>query len=163
MNLPATARQLAEKGIRESHEHAEEQSTDWTKRAVDKVADYARHHDTGFFLAEDVKTWAYQDGLDEPPVDGAWGQVMRTACSRGIIHRFGRQAAKSAGSHGKLMTLWRRGPGNLEAPPITAEQAGEEARFINELAVQMKKEGRALLSERLFACEASIRALASDL
>lgn len=158
-----TAQQLAERGIKESHEHAEEESANWTKRAVDKVATFTRLHETGFFLAESCKAWAYEDGLPVPPVDGAWGQVMREASRRGIIHRSGRAAATSPGSHGKLMTLWARGPGNIEGPAITAEQAAEEARFINELAVQMKREGRVVLSERLFACEKSIRQLASDL
>jgi hypothetical protein len=163
MNFPATAHQLAEKGIRESHDHAEEYDDGWTERAVEKVREFARQHETGYFLAESCKAWAYQDGLAVPPVEGAWGQVMRAARSRGIIHSAGRSAATSPGSHGKLMTLWARGPGSTAEPAITHAQADEEARFIHDLAIQMRKEGRSMLSERLLTCEQSIRALASDL
>jgi hypothetical protein len=160
----ATANQLALQGIRESHEHAEEYDSGWTERAVDKVAAFAKQHETGFFLTESCKAWAYSSGLAEPPVDGAWGAVMRRARARKIIHHAGRAAATSPGSHGKLMILWGRGPGSIsDTPLVTAEQAAEEARFIGELAVQMKKEGRALLAERLFESEKVIRAMASDL
>lgn len=159
---PATAQQLAELGIRESHDHAEEVESGWTLRAVDKVAAFAKQ--TEMFLAEDVKAWAYQDGLEVPPVDGAWGHVMRLAAARGgIIHRFGRKAATSPGSHGKLMTLWRRGPGDVAEAAVTAEQADRQATMLHEAAVQLGKEGRVLLREALFEAERVMRALASDI
>jgi hypothetical protein len=156
-----TARDLAERGIAESHDHAEEGEAGWTDRAIAKVEAFSRQ--TEFFLAEECKAWAYGDGLSVPPVDGAWGQVMRSAASRGIVHSFGRKAATSPGSHGKLMTLWRRGPGNVAEPAITAEQVDDDVRFITELAAQMKNEGRIFIYEPLLRVARNIRALASDL
>lgn len=158
---PATAEQLAEKGIRESHEHAEQANDDWTARAVEKVREFAKDND--YFLAERVKAWAYEDGLDVPPVDGSWGQVMRNAAKLGIIHAFGRAAATSPGSHGKLMTLWRRGPGNIAAPAVTQEQIEEEIRFLTDTRDVMRKEGRSFLWPRFDQTIELIRALASDL
>jgi hypothetical protein len=156
-----TAKQLAERGISESHEHAEEVDAGWTERAVKAVAEYAKLNE--MFLAEDAKAWAYESGLEVPPVDGAWGSVMRLAAGRGIIHPFGRKAASSPGSHGKLMRLWRRGPGNIEAPAVTAEEADRQASLLHEFGVQMGREGRIMLREALFEAERTMRALASDL
>jgi hypothetical protein len=161
MNLPATAQQLAEKGISESHDHAEEVSPDWSRRAVEKVAAYAKTNE--YFLAEAVKAWAYEDGLEVPPVDGAWGHVLRAAAKQGICHRFGRQAATSPGSHGKLMTLWKRGPSNVQQSNVTAEDAANVIRLIEEHANQMQNEGRRIIAEALRGTVSTIRALASDL
>lgn len=158
---PQSAGELALLGIRNSHQHAEEVDEGWTERAIEKVAAYARREE--HFLTESAKAWAYEDGLEVPPTDGAWGQVMRSAAARGIIHRFGRAAAKSPGSHGKLMALWRRGPGIADAPGITAEEAADKIRIIDELRVQMRKEGRSILAEAMIDCIRVFRELASDL
>lgn len=158
--LPATAQQLAERGIAESHAHAEGYDEGWTERAVERVRRFAQQEE--YFLAEQVKAWAYEDGLAVPPVDGAWGQVMRTAAERGIVHRYGRRAATSPGSHGKLMTLWRRGPGSIAAPPITAKMVEDDCRVIREVADFLAQQGRSMSKLRLLEVQNTLRALSSD-
>lgn len=152
-----TGRELAEKGITESHDHAEQVDEGWTLRAIALVADYAKLH--AEFMAEDVKPWAYQSGLPEPPVDGAWGSVMRGAAARGIIHRAGKRESKSPGQHGKMMTLWRRGSEMLARKRPTAREANEQADALDRFALQMKNEGRAVFAETLKSAAQLIRDL----
>lgn len=158
MNQP-TGRELTEKGIAESHEHAEGVSPEWSLRAIKLVEEYARYNET--FMTEEAKVWAYQNGLPEPPVDGAWGHVMRAAAARGIIHRAGKREAKSPGQHGKLMTLWRRGSEMMQRSAPTAKAAHEMADSLKRFSEQMKKEGRTIFAERLLEAERMIRDLAA--
>lgn len=151
-----TGRELAEIGIRESHEHAEQVSADWTRRAVEKVGEYAHLH--GEFLTEELKGWAYQSGLEQPSVDGAWGAVMRTAAARGIVHSAGKKEARSPGAHGKLMTLWRRGFKEQAVKP-THKQVHDMAAALGRFAVQMRKEGRAIFAEQLLEAEKMLKDL----
>lgn len=155
--FPPTGRELAEKGIRESHEHAERVSEEWTRRAVAKVEEYASLN--GEFMTEDVRPWAYENGLDEAPVEGSWGQVMRSAAARGIIHRAGSREAKSPGQHGKKMAVWRRGPEFLAKPKPTDSDVLEMAARMDRFSEQMRKEGRAILAEQLTDCGMMLREL----
>lgn len=155
-----TGRDLAEKGIRESHDHAEAVRGAWTDRAVKKVDEYAKL--TFEFMAEDVRDWAYASGLEEPPAEGAWGTVMRWAAAQGIIHRVGTRPAKSPGQHGKLMTVWQRGPESIhERRTVRSKDAHEMADSLKRFSEQMRKEGRTIFAERLLEAERMLRDLAA--
>jgi hypothetical protein len=155
---PATAQQLAEKGIKESHDHAEQHAAGWSTRALTCVSRYVGQTFEPF-LTEDVKAWAYENGLDKPPVDGAWGHVMRTAAKHKFIHRCGRREAKSPGSHGKPMALWARGPKPDNV--VTASEANESIEFLERLRVVMDRECRTLFVPQLETAIARFKLLAS--
>jgi hypothetical protein len=160
-HFPApTAAELAEKGILESHEHAETVDSGWTQRAIEKVREYAESHE--WFLAEDVRLWSIEKGFEQPPAKGAWGQVVRSAAKLGICHARGRRSAKSAGSHGKKMRRWRRGPGGaLEI--VTEAKADDDCRFLEDMARRCDLNGRDIFASRFRAIANDIRILASDL
>jgi hypothetical protein len=83
--LTLSARELAEKGIEESHEHAEEESPGWTERAIEQFREYARTHE--WFLTEDVREAATNAGFEEAPDKGRMGQGRQARGEAGHLPR----------------------------------------------------------------------------
>lgn len=88
---------------------------------------------------------------------------MRSAANEGIVHRFGKAAATSPGSHGKLMTVWKRGPGSIEGPPLTQREVADKIRIVEETVGLLRQQGRSILAEALLDCARVFKILASDL
>lgn len=99
-----TARDLTEKGIAESRDHAERVRPGWADDALGYFRLYASLHPS--FMTESVRAYAYECGLDEPPAPGAWGNVARKAVSEGYVRKQGLSTSGNATQHGKPMALW---------------------------------------------------------
>jgi hypothetical protein len=160
--LTLSARELAEKGIEESHEHAEEESPGWTERAIEQFREYARTHE--WFLTEDVREAATNAGFEEAPDKGAWGKVAKLAAKQGICHARGRRSAKSPGSHGKKMVRWRSGPKST-FELVTEAQVDDDCRYLEELAARCLQvtPQRPVAAARLREVATHLRVLSSDL
>jgi hypothetical protein len=142
-----TGRDLAEKGITESHEHAENVDPEWSRLAVERFREYAKINDV--FMTEDVREWSYKAGFPAPPNEGAWGWVARAAASAGIMHRDGTREAKSPGQHGKPMALWRSGPEIVTGKRVTLREAVAMAVELEAAAKHMRGEGRGPFAAQL--------------
>jgi hypothetical protein len=99
-----TARELTDKGIEQAKEHAEQVHPGWSDRALEYFRLYATLHPS--FMTEDVRAYAYADGFDMPPAEGAWGGVSRAAKKAGYVSARGKTESKNPSQHGKYMTLW---------------------------------------------------------
>ena len=77
---------------------------DWTEEAIGYVQQFPR----GEFLTEDVRAWAYENGLEEPHDHRAWGSVMLSAEKQGIVLSAGVKHIKS-GRYYK--TIWKKPDG----------------------------------------------------
>lgn len=105
--IASSPEELAAKGIAESAAHAEAVREGWGEDAYNCLVDYvARTPDE--FLGEELKAWAYDNGLDKPANEGAWGSVLRRASRAKLIEMIGYRAARNASRHGTPSRLWRR-------------------------------------------------------
>ena len=95
---------VIENGIAKSAAHAELEEPGWGNKALEYFRLYATLHPS--FLTEDVRSFAYADGLQEPPAVGAWGSVSRRAVKEGYVKSRGKTPSNNPSQHGKYMTLW---------------------------------------------------------
>ena len=101
--LALEARAAGHAGAARAASHADRVAAQWTRTAVQAVITYAAARREAF-LAEDVREYADQMGVDEPPDARAWGQVFRIAKREGIIVAAG--YAPSRSSNGSPKVLW---------------------------------------------------------
>lgn len=98
IDLAAARRDL---GIERSGNHAGEA---WKRRARGYLLEYVATH-AGSFMAEDVREFAEQRGLDHPPDERAWGSVMQSAARERLIVKDGYAPARSSNLSPKVQ--WR--------------------------------------------------------
>ena len=58
------------------------------------------------FMSEQVRTWAYLDGLDEPEDNRAWGPVINRAAREKLIVKVG--YAPAVTGHCRPMPVWSK-------------------------------------------------------
>jgi len=76
----------------------------WSDRALEFVKIY---NEKSSFLTEDVRVWAHEQGLPEPPSARAWGGVMVRAARAGIIKNSGLfDLVKNKKAHRTPATIW---------------------------------------------------------
>lgn len=79
-------------GIQRAGDHA---GDGWKRRARGYLLEYLATH-SGAFLAEDVREFAEERGLDLPPDGRAWGAVVQGAARDGCIRKIGYAPARSS-------------------------------------------------------------------
>ena len=79
-------------------------SYDWVNRAVNFVVDYPQKR----FLAEDVREWAYENGLPKPDNDRVWGVVIKLAVKDNIIRRIGFRLVNNPNAHKTPASYWEK-------------------------------------------------------
>ena len=100
-----TGAQMAEQGIFRSAKHAETSSPGWANFAFDALLKYARTHQS--FTIEQLKDWAYFNGLATPPAPGSWGSVTRRAIKAKVIVFDCYRESKNPSQHAKPVRVWR--------------------------------------------------------
>lgn len=101
MTSPRSAK---ERGIASSAEHA---GSAWCEKARTFVGWFFRAHPIGSYTMEQVRTWAYQHGLERSPEDRSWGAVTRSAIRDAVMVRTGHYAAADS-SNGAAKPLYQR-------------------------------------------------------
>lgn len=94
------ARAKADKGIKESADHADRVSSDWKILAIGYVLEHARSNE--YMLTEDVRERAHADGFEAAPDDRAWGYIMRASAKCAFIKSDGYAPAKSSNMSPKV-------------------------------------------------------------
>lgn len=79
----------------------------WRDEAYATLAAYVRQHDHPFVIPE-ARDWAYDQGLDFPPSDRAWGGVVKRAAGAGLIRRVGYRPYGDARMHTQPVSVWER-------------------------------------------------------
>ena len=93
---------LKNQGMKRASDHAERHYPDWKERALD----YLKRFPWSRFMAEDVRTWAYQNGLPEAPSGRAWGAVIVRARKLGLIKFDGHQNVSNPRAHSTPAAVW---------------------------------------------------------
>ncbi len=61
------------------------------------------------FLTEDVRKWAYENGMPKPPTTcRAWGPIIRSAKDDGLIEFVTMETTRNPNSHGMPVRKWRQ-------------------------------------------------------
>lgn len=100
-----TGEQLAKQGMLRSTTHADAESPGWSSFAFDALLRYAETHQ--FFTIEQLKDWAYFNGLPVPPAPGAWGGIARRGIKEKIIIFDSYRESRNPSQHMKPVRVWR--------------------------------------------------------
>ncbi len=95
---------LREQGMRAALDHAEDVNAGWKEAAYMFVLTFPATE----FKNEDVRVYAYNNGLPHPPDERSWGGVIRRAMHAGIIEKIGMTTAEAPGVHAHPITKWRK-------------------------------------------------------
>ena len=113
MNQPefdfAAARAARDDGIRRAAEHAEAVTPKWGDRAFEILRCFC-HRPGGSgedFTSEDVRAYAKNLGLPDPPHLRAWGGVFQRAARAGLIVKTGTTTARAVNVHCAIIATWR--------------------------------------------------------
>ena len=77
----------------------------------DLARGYLEQYPEQQFMAEDVRAWAYNQGLEAPASDRAWGAVMTKAKLDGVIRHIGFRNVRNAVAHHTPASIWERANG----------------------------------------------------
>ena len=97
---------LRDEGIRVSANNAERVHSYWHVRADILLDEFLEQAIFARFLAEDIREYATQRGLERPPSARAWGAVMLRAARLGKIDKCGYASTTNPRAHGTPATLW---------------------------------------------------------
>lgn len=95
-----------ERGMKKAVDHANLVHDRWSDQAYSFLVDFIRIHE-GEFMAEDVREKS-RGIVPVPPHLRAWGQIIRSAAIRGLIHRVGYRSVKNERAHNTPAAVWRR-------------------------------------------------------
>lgn len=105
-NVPA-AEVYREDGIKRALLSAEAVIPGWGDSALAMLRRFIAYH-SGPFMTEDVRAFAYANGLPHPQRDKAWGGVIRRAFKSGLINKVGQGVAKDPTRHRGYTALWEK-------------------------------------------------------
>lgn len=91
-------------GIETAITNAESKHERWKEKALLAFKQYPESR----FMTEQVREWAYRNGLAKAPSDRAWGSVATEARKLGIISHAGYQAVSNPNAHATPASLWER-------------------------------------------------------
>jgi hypothetical protein len=98
-------RHLANQGMERAIDHANAVNAGWGDAAFAKLAEYARW--TPFFTVEQMRAWAYSQGLPRPPNECSWGAVTTRARKSGVMTLGDYATAENASRHCGINRKWR--------------------------------------------------------
>jgi len=99
---------LRDQGMKRAIDHAEQVVPNWADLATAKLIEYIKIHPHLEFMGEDVRVWAHQRGLLEPPHKRAWGGVIMIAAKKGLIVRVRIGQVKNPNAHRANASVWRK-------------------------------------------------------
>ena len=102
--VPASAGSLRTQGIQQSLSNADKAVIDWSVKALTLMNRFPASR----FMVEDLRAWAYQQGLPKPPSERAWGGVIAKAKNKGMILHSGYQSVKNPKAHCTPASCWIR-------------------------------------------------------
>lgn len=92
-------------GMVRSECHAEIKSPGWSDRAYRMLLLYIRKIQTPF-MTEEVRHFAKQKGLEDPPSQRAWGSVIRRAVKNRVIISVGYGRTLNPNAHRTPANIW---------------------------------------------------------
>lgn len=111
MNQQAQGKELAEVGMQQAIDHANEETPEWSVMAYSAIKDFleASPLAEGEFMGEEIRLWAHQEGgLVEPPHKRAWGGVIHKAAKCGLIRKLRIDTVKNPQAHAANAAVWSK-------------------------------------------------------
>lgn len=97
-------RALKEEGMQKAVDHANAVTPDWSEQALQMLERFPQQR----FMVEELREWAYAQGLPRPPSERAWGGVTAKARKLGLIMHGGYQSVKNPKAHCTPASCWVR-------------------------------------------------------
>lgn len=91
-----------QQGMNRAVNNAERHHVAWGDQALAMLKQFPQSR----FQAEELRLWAYRQGLPEPPHGRAWGSVMVKAKNMGLIQCIGYQNVRNPRAHKTPAALW---------------------------------------------------------
>jgi len=95
---------LKDFGMNAAIQNACSDEPDWKEQAIAFVAKYPKTR----FQTEDIRNWAYTNGLVRPPSDRAWGSVIVEAKKQNMIVFDGYEKVSNPKAHRTPACVWRK-------------------------------------------------------
>ncbi len=99
-------RKRRDDGMKQALDHANAVNNQWQVQALTFFFRYCLEHRNESFMTEDVRWWAEESGLPEPPDKRAWGAIANIAKRRGLIRSIGYAPQKATNAHCAPKTVW---------------------------------------------------------
>ncbi len=96
--------ELRDEGIATAADHAEADCGGWQDMALRFLERYPK----GEFMTEEIRDFAYSNGLPLPPHERAWGSVIVKAKKDGLITHAGFRAVRNPAAHKTPASVWRK-------------------------------------------------------
>lgn len=94
-------------GMNRALMNTESKNPQWAAQALDILKRFIASHSEPF-MVEDVRAFAYKQGLQHPERDQAWGAIIRRACKNGLINKIGQGIAKDPTRHRGYTAIWMK-------------------------------------------------------
>lgn len=101
----AAAENAKQAGMMMAEDNANTKINGWSRIAFNILREFLMFHNDPF-LAEEVRSYASQRGLDEPPSKRAWGGVITRAARQKLIKSIGFGLTTNPLAHRTPATLW---------------------------------------------------------
>lgn len=101
-----TGEELRDEGIEKAKDHAEKADPGWGDHALRLLRAFRQNT----FLTEELRLYAYQNGLPRPPDDRAWGSVIAKARKQKMITFLRYEKVRNPKAHCRPATVWRKLP-----------------------------------------------------
>jgi hypothetical protein len=95
-----------ERDIKRAVDHADREVADWSDRAAQSLKAYIAAHRGERFTSPQVRAWAYEQGLPQPPTNMAWGGIFLRASKQSLIRRAGYTQYGDATMHRQSVAVW---------------------------------------------------------
>lgn len=93
------ANSWAKDGINRAVLGADNQCPGWSEEAFEFVKRFSMINKGQEFMAEDIRAWAYSNGLPRPSHERAWGGVIIRSTKIGAIRVIGRRRTANVNAH----------------------------------------------------------------
>jgi hypothetical protein len=104
-----TGIQLRDAGMQLALFNAEDKVPGWAASAMAFLEQFIKRYPQLKFQTEDVRRWAYLNGLKNPPNERAWGSVISSAKKDGLIQFVGYENVSNPRAHSTPASVWRSG------------------------------------------------------
>lgn len=98
---------LKEDGIERSLNHANQESPNWSDRALTLLKEFLTYCSTPF-MTENFRAYAQKMGLEEPPSKRAFGGVITKAKGLGWIKSVGLGPVSNPTAHRAFASIWEK-------------------------------------------------------
>ena len=102
-----TGAELRDRGIKMAIDGAEYDCPNWKLKARFALQEFIKGNPGRKFQAEDVRRWAYRNGLPRAQNDRAWGWIMLSAKRRGMIRFVGYKPVTNLTAHRTPAAVWQ--------------------------------------------------------